>query len=33
MRKLERPKHKWENNIKVDLTEIRFEDMGSIDSK
>jgi hypothetical protein len=33
MRKLERSKHKWENNIKVSLKEIRFEDVDSIDSK
>jgi hypothetical protein len=30
MRHLERPKHRWENYIKVDLKEIRFEDVDSI---
>jgi len=33
MRKLERSKQRWENNIKVGLKEIRFEEVDSIDSK
>lgn len=33
MRKLERSRHRWENNIKVGLKEIRYEDMDSIDSE
>jgi hypothetical protein len=30
MRQLERPKHRWENNIKIDLKEIIIEDVDSI---
>jgi len=33
MSKLERSKHRWEINIEVGLTERRFEDVDSIDSK
>jgi hypothetical protein len=33
MRKLEMSKHRWENNIRVGLKEIRFEDVDSTDSK
>jgi hypothetical protein len=33
MRNLGRSKHRWENNIKVGLKEIRFETVDSIDPK
>jgi hypothetical protein len=33
MSKFERSKHRWEINIEVGLTERRFEDVDSIDSK
>ena len=33
MRKVEKSEHRWENNTKVGLKEIRFEDVESTDSK
>jgi hypothetical protein len=33
MKELERSKHRWENNIKIGLKEIRFEEVDTIESK